>query len=353
MTLLFIIGRLHPNLTQWVAAFEQEGWSVSVLVGRESVNRVESVKPRIISPDQIDAKMAASLIDEIQPDLVVIRSKDEGHRRVVKAAKARGAKAIYYDQRSYLRPSGFRALYRELRKAIRRARQGHPRVGITTTRGVGDVPKLWRHWIRVPMPVPESVNSRDYFREGVPSILLVGRLANDKKRHLWVLQALEEFGGPYRLVVAGAGDDSHTAPEKRSRDYYDEVRRTLSAPSVSDRVTLMEDVLHEEMPALYRQADIFVLPSRQELLGISIIEAMSQGCAVIASSGAGATGYMTDETDGLVFPRDKYEEFRDRLHVLLRNPGRAQELGKAAADTIRNRHRHADFVSHIRQIAKL
>ncbi|MCC5811242.1 MAG: glycosyltransferase family 4 protein [Ectothiorhodospiraceae bacterium] len=351
MKVLIVIGRLHPNLTEWVEAFRQEGHSVTVIVGRESVNKVERVQPRIIPPDEIDQAAAQKIVDLIQPDLVIIRSKDEGHRRIVKVAKKRGAAAIYYDQRPYLRPRGFRAVRRELSKALERAWIGHPRVGITTTRGKGDVPRLWRHWVRVPMPVWEGAEQRPYFRDGVPTVLLVGRLANQKKRHAWVLNALEEFGGPYRLLVAGAGDDSHTAPGKRSRDYYEQVRATLNAPQVKDRVQLLEDVPHERMTELYQQADIFVLPSTKELLGISIVEAMGHGCAVLASSGAGATGYMTQDEDGLIFERDSYEAFRDGLHALLSDQGMVRRLGQRAADTIRERHRHADFVKHIRRVA--
>ncbi|MDF1614766.1 glycosyltransferase family 4 protein [Desulfurivibrio dismutans] len=352
MRVLILVGRFHPNLTEWVAAFRQEGWSVSVIAGGGAVNRVQRVEPRIIPPKTVSETLAKQIAEEIQPDLVIIRSKSHEFRRIVRAARRRGASAIYYDQRPYLRPAGIRGFYREVRLAFKRARLGHPRVGITTTRGQGDVPRLWRHWVRVPMPVPDRVTERPYFRDGIPTVLMVGRLANKKKRHLWVLDALESFGGPYRLLVAGAGDDSHTTtPGKRSREYYEQVRKTLNAPQHQGKVQLLEDIPHESMPELYQQADIFVLPSTKELLGISIVEAMAQGCAVVASSGAGATGYMTDGKDGLIFASSSYGEFRDSLRRLLADADYTRSLGQNAATTIREHHRHADFVDQIKKTA--
>ncbi|MCP1673964.1 glycosyltransferase involved in cell wall biosynthesis [Natronocella acetinitrilica] len=354
MRVLILVGRFHPNLTEWVEAFRLAGDDVTVITGGDSVNRVERVKPRIVPENAVSQSEAEAIAREIRPDLVIIRSKEDSYRRIVKAAKGLGAKAIYYDQRAYLRKKGFKPFHRELRKAFRRFRQGHPRVGITTTLGKGEVPRLWRHWIHVPMPVPDDIERRPYFKDGLPTVLMVGRLANEKKRHLWVLQALEESGHPYRLLVAGAGDDSHTTrPGKRSQDYYQKVKETLAAAGHRGSVELQEDLPHEQMAELYLQADIFVLPSTKELLGISVVEAMARGCAVIASNGVGACGYISHGKDGLIFPRASYEAFRDTLHTLLSDKDYTRALGQNAAKTIKNRHGHGDFVNQIRQIARV
>lgn len=353
MKVLILVGRFHPNLTEWVEAFRSAGDVVEVIAGGEAVNKDARVTPRIVPPEDVDRAMAERLAAEVAPDLVIMRNKERGYRRVVRAARRRGAATIYYDQRAFLRPRGWSALRRDVGKVLSRAWEGYPRVGITPTLGRGEVPRFGRHWIRMPMPVAEGAEEREYFRDGVPSVLLVGRLANRKKRHLWVLQALEEYSGPYRLTVAGAGDDSDTSPGKRSRDYYERVCETLSAPRHRDNVKLLEDVPHERMTELYRRADIFVLPSTQELLGISVVEAMACGCAVLASDGVGAVGYISDGKDGVVFDGSSYEAFRDRLHSLLADASRVRALGRNATRTVRERHRHEDFVRQVREVAGL
>lgn len=42
-------------------------------------------------------------------------------------------------------------------------------------------------------------------------------------------------------------------------------------------------VPHEKLPEIYSQADIFVLPSFSEALGVVIIEVMASALAVIAN----------------------------------------------------------------------
>lgn len=351
MKVLILVSRFHPNLTEWVPAFRDTGWSIEILVGRESVNRVERVTPRIIPPDTIDRCRARTLAEEIRPDLVIIRSKDKGHHYIVHEARRRGARAIYYDQRPYLRARGFTGWRRDIKKALHQLQQRYPLKGFTTTRGKGEIPRMFRHWVRVPMPLAEDADAREYFIGGVPTVLLVGRLANQKKRHFWVIEALEAAGLPYRLLVAGAGDDSHTAPGKRSRKHYQSLKAILTDPYNQNRMALYEDIPHEEMPGLFNSADIFVLPSSKEMLGISVVEAMAHGCAVITSTGVGAAGYITHGEDGLIFERDNREAFQRQLRELLADQERVRSLGRKAAATIRHQHAPTSFVHRIRDIA--
>ncbi len=323
------------------------------MVGRESVNRVERVTPRIIPPETIDRSAAVRLVAEIRPDLVIIRSKDAGHHQVVREARRCGARAIYYDQMPYLRPKGYTSWRKDMKHVMRRLWQRYPLTGFTTTRGEGDVPRMFRHWLRVPMPVCPAAPGRGYVSGGVPTVLLVGRLANEKKRHFWVIDALKASGHPFRLLVAGAGDDSHTAPGKRSLEYYERLTTTLTAPENQDRMSLFENLPHEQMSALFQQADIFVLPSSHEMLGISVVEAMAHGCAVITSTRTGAAGYITHGEDGLVFDVDDEIAFRRQLHSLLTDEAQVERLGQNAVRTIRDRHAPSTFVLAIRQIAGL
>ncbi len=61
----------------------------------------------------------------------------------------------------------------------------------------------------------------------------------------------------------------------------------LSAPekfSISDRVKFLDFVSDEELPALYKNALCYVLPSLYEGFGLPVLEAMKYGCPVITSN---------------------------------------------------------------------
>jgi glycosyltransferase involved in cell wall biosynthesis len=60
-----------------------------------------------------------------------------------------------------------------------------------------------------------------------------------------------------------------------------------------------------ELPALYAQADAFVLPSVREGMGLVLAEALLCGAPVIAADSGGVTDMVIDRQTGLLFsPRD-------------------------------------------------
>ena len=63
------------------------------------------------------------------------------------------------------------------------------------------------------------------------------------------------------------------------------VQQFIKINKLGDRVLFLENVPNEDMPALYRGAEIFIYPSLFEGFGIPIIEALSCGTPVITTQG--------------------------------------------------------------------
>ena len=74
---------------------------------------------------------------------------------------------------------------------------------------------------------------------------------------------------------------------------------------VADRVVFAGAIPNEELPRYYNLADIFVMPSKNEGLGIVYLEALACGKPVIASATGGARDALLDGRLGqLVDPDD-------------------------------------------------
>lgn len=108
------------------------------------------------------------------------------------------------------------------------------------------------------------------------NILFVGRLVPEKGI-IYLLKAFSrlEKQYPVHLTVVGKG------PLKGYIGKY------LTAHNLSKKVTV-RTCSYAQMPALYRQSDIFVLPSYktvywEEYYGMSLLEAMACGLAVVAT----------------------------------------------------------------------
>ncbi|KAL0220837.1 hypothetical protein RCL1_000691 [Eukaryota sp. TZLM3-RCL] len=70
-----------------------------------------------------------------------------------------------------------------------------------------------------------------------------------------------------------------------------------------NNVTIIEGVLHAEVPTILRSSDIFLSTSLTEAFGISILEALSCGCTVV-STPAGILDHLSDSLLSRVFKTD-------------------------------------------------
>ena len=89
--------------------------------------------------------------------------------------------------------------------------------------------------------------------------------------------------------------------------------------------------VRSDMPAVYRAADIVLLPSTHgENLPTVLIEAMASGRAPAASMIGGIPDIVMDGSTGLLFRPNDPQALADTLGDLIADPGRRQQLGEAA-----------------------
>jgi glycosyltransferase involved in cell wall biosynthesis len=87
----------------------------------------------------------------------------------------------------------------------------------------------------------------------------------------------------------------------------------------------------EELPALYGQVHVVVVPSRwAEPFGIVAVEGMMAGRPVIASAVGGLPDIVTDDEAGLLVPPGDSAALACAMEALLDDPARRRRLGRAA-----------------------
>ena len=107
---------------------------------------------------------------------------------------------------------------------------------------------------------------------------------------------------------------------------YQNFRIILGFNLIIKNTIITGEVTEQEKMEAYAGADIFCSPSHYEAFCISILEAMSQGCAVITSNAGGMPWVVGKE--GLTFQDYDLEDFKKQLSKLINNKKLKQDFQK-------------------------
>ncbi len=349
MKVLFLVPRYHTNMIAIVEGLQQAGHSVAMIcLRRESVEDYTFLIPHILG-DNFTQDDAKDLIRDMRPNLVLCRPEEHGHDTLAWFARRQGCKVVQYDQSSSTRPDGLRALLKDIAlTASRVLRRGALWRMSPNTGRQGERPCLWTR----PYPFPMHTNADEDAQDsnGVDlTILFVGKLSMARKRHTWLLDALENVEKPAKVIFVGEGFDPQTAASNRSADYYEELIDRINRSEFHD-MEVHVDMDYYALRQLYRKADIFVLATAREQYGISVLEAMASGCAVLCADSSGVACAIQHGNNGMLFEEQSFQDFNAKFLDLVNDAALRQRLGTAAFESVRDNHpisRYAEAVESL------
>jgi phosphatidylinositol alpha-mannosyltransferase len=155
-------------------------------------------------------------------------------------------------------------------------------------------------------------------------ILFVNRL--DPRKGFQVM--VEAFGSiaaeePEALLVV-AGDGAEREAVERL------------APPARDRVVMLGNVPHAELPPYHAACEVFCAPAvGRESFGIVLVEAMAAGLPVVASEIPGYREVVRHRVEGILVPPRDPEDLAEAVLALLRDPVRGRALGEAGRERAR------------------
>jgi phosphatidylinositol alpha-1,6-mannosyltransferase len=138
----------------------------------------------------------------------------------------------------------------------------------------------------------EQFNPGEPIRDGGPlKLLCVARLIKRKGQHhlIEAVKRITDQGIEISLDLVGSGD--------AEGEYRDLVKRLR----IGGNVNFRGYIPREEIPAVYSQADVFVLPSYNEGMSVATLEAMASGLPVIVSRTPGTEELVREGKNGFTF----------------------------------------------------
>jgi len=175
----------------------------------------------------------------------------------------------------------------------------------------------------IPNPVGEQFSSRedDTHAARKPVVLAVGRLTQQKGFDLLIkaFRVVVARHPTWSLVIVGRGP--------QEAELKDLAQRLLPPSSTAFPGSV------NDLERRYREAGLFVLPSRFEGFPNALLEAMASGCAVIATDCPGGTSEIVqDGRNGVLVPPENVEALAEQMDRLITDAAGRGTLGARAAE---------------------
>lgn len=109
--------------------------------------------------------------------------------------------------------------------------------------------------------------------------------------------------------------------------FADELRRQIAAAGLQSRIVITGELPIAEVQRWYQRLTIYAFTSRNEGFGLTLIEAMSVGAALVATRAGAAELVVDDGVTGVLVPIDDVDALTAALEPLLRDPAAAAAMG--------------------------
>jgi mannosyltransferase len=124
----------------------------------------------------------------------------------------------------------------------------------------------------------------------------------------------------FTAVLVGA-----ITPEQQG--FADELEKRIAAAGLQSRIVIKGELPVEEVQRWYQRLTIYAFTSRNEGFGLTLIEAMSAGAALVASRAGAAELVVEDGLTGVLTPPGDVGALVGALEPLMRDPASAAAMG--------------------------
>jgi mannosyltransferase len=112
--------------------------------------------------------------------------------------------------------------------------------------------------------------------------------------------------------------------------FASDLKRRIEAAGLTSRIVITGELAIEEVQRWYKRLTIYAFTSRNEGFGLTLIEAMAAGSALVASRAGAAEVVVEDGVTGILTPPGDVDALVAALEPLMRDPSAASAMGVRA-----------------------
>lgn len=155
----------------------------------------------------------------------------------------------------------------------------------------------------------KNAESKKYKKRDYLELVQVSEFIKRKKidESINIIEYLNNNGVKSKLTLIGSGK------------YFDDIKQYVKNKHLENFVTFTGQINDiDKLKDIYKNSDIFIMPSLNETFGLVYIEAMTQGLPVIYKTGTGIDGFFNTKI-GFGIGEFDYEEIKNNIIELINN----------------------------------
>lgn len=175
-----------------------------------------------------------------------------------------------------------------------------------------------------PNGIPDelSVKSKkdDSLKQQPVRLLFLSNLIESKGVYI-LLEAckiLKEKGLGFECIYVGGEGDVSTS----------ELNQRIAELDLEGKVIYVGKKYNEEKEQVFRESDIFILPTHYECFPLVLLEAMQAKLPVISTPEGGIPDVVEDGVTGFLVEQKNSEALADKLEELIKDPQKRKEMGQ-------------------------
>jgi glycosyltransferase involved in cell wall biosynthesis len=250
---------------------------------------------------------------QLKPDIVVVRDPYKLFSLMAAIyALLTKARIIFYTQEDIFRSRTKRTLLKQ-KWTIRFFKAAWMTPVKTSHLPESDSGLKYMYHVPLPVMVNSEVKGSNTISGEGPKILMIGKYHQERKKHLLLLQALNQLKNKYPFTATIVGECATEEQQLRCKV----IRHEAGRMKLTGLIEFKQNVPYNQIADLYASHHIFVLPAINEQYGVSVNEALGYGLPVICTDSCGASFNISHGDNGFVIQSDNLDELTIALEILI------------------------------------
>ena len=171
---------------------------------------------------------------------------------------------------------------------------------------------------------------------------ILGRVREQKGVHLFVKACLQLFDKypEYHCVVVGAISSGNI-------EFVEQLKKRVAEANMAERITFTDELPFEQIPKIFSALSLVSALSDNEGFGLTVLEAMSSGAAVLATEAGAWEDIIRPAVDGYIVPVNDQQAVTKKMELLLSDHEQLKKMGMAGRLRVETSYRVEDEATRL------